>query len=519
MSRSKKRILKKRKTRRKQKGGNMSLAYVINLDERKDRWEQVSNALKDLPFNIQRFPAIKNNMGILGCGLSHINIIKKAKEQNLKYVIVMEDDVKPVENFKDLWPSVKKYLETHMDKWEIFLGQNSYYALFSSDTSTIQPLCKLNENIKLYYTNESTATQFVIYNSSIYDKYLELEQYLNENVYVPEKHAIDRWSSYNKMKIVTCIPFIALQQISYSDIVKMKVNYDASFENTAKIISSVENNIQCDTNGGYKRKTRRKQKGGDNSNVTVVSAYYPMKSKYSIDNYKEWIQNLYGNIGFNLVFFTNKEYTPFIEEVRKNFKDKTKIITLEFEDFEALKKYPMSFWEDQKKKDHEDYHTPDMYILWYEKKEFLKKAIDMNPFNTDYFVWTDAGICRDKNWIPFLKDYPSIDKIPNDKIVINLLEDFSDKNINYDFQYVLTNVGAGILAGKKDTWNKYYSLYDEIFNMYINDGRFIGKEQNIMTSMVIKDGDLFNLIQAKDVHTDEYQYGIWSSLLFYLAGL
>lgn len=272
----------------------------------------------------------------------------------------------------------------------------------------------------------------------------------------------------------------------------------------------------------YKKKIskkirRQRIKGGNNSNVTVVSAYYPMNSKYPMDKYKEWIPNLYGNVGFNLVFFTNKEYTPFIEEIRKDYKNNTKIITLEFNELEALKKYDMNFWKEQNKKDPENCHIPELYIVWYEKKEFVKKAIEINPFNTEYFVWTDAGICRDKNAIPFLKNYPKVDKIPNDKIIINKLADFSDKNISFDFKHILINVGAGVIAGKIDSWKKFDLLYNDIFNMYIGDGRFCGKEQNLITTAILKDKNLFELFDGKNNTIDNYGYDSWVALLFYLA--
>ena len=51
MARTKKRISKKRKSRRyrkrKQNGGNdKSKAYVINLDKRTDRWNQIQEKFK-----------------------------------------------------------------------------------------------------------------------------------------------------------------------------------------------------------------------------------------------------------------------------------------------------------------------------------------------------------------------------------------------------------------------------------------------------------------------------------------
>ena len=252
----------------------------------------------------------------------------------------------------------------------------------------------------------------------------------------------------------------------------------------------------------------------NDKNVTVVSAYYPMKSKHSIEEYKKWMKDFYGSIGFNLVFFTNKEYTPLIKEIRKDFMENTLIITLEFEDLEVFKKYPMSFWADQKKIDHESYHTPELYAIWYEKKEFIKKVSLQNPFNTEYFIWMDAGVCRDKKWIPYLKEFPNVNKIPKNKILISrITDDFEE----FDDLKHKDCVGGNLIAGHKNTWDKYYKLYDTTMEDYIRKKKFVGKDQSIIGTTVINNKELFDLYKTKDVKTKDYEYNIWSALLFYLA--
>jgi hypothetical protein len=228
-----------------------------------------------------------------------------------------------------------------------------------------------------------------------------------------------------------------------------------------------------------------------------------MKSKRSVDEYKKRIQTFWSNIPCNLVFFTNKEYKSFIEEVRKDFKDKTVIITLELEEFEALKKYPRSFWEDQYEKDHEKYHSPELYMVWFEKKEFVLKAIKLNKFNTEKFVWCDAGIgspdagisdnidnIKDK-----FKNFPIANKIPNNKFLILKFRDIIKNSIDTNFKNISETTGAGVLAASKTIWQKFSIMYDEMVSYYIKTNRFVGKEQNIFTSMIIKDSNFFEIIQ------------------------
>ena len=69
--------------------------YYINLDHREDRRQNVRKELKGLGIsNPNRFPAIKNELhGGIGCGMSHVGVLKNAKQKGWDYVIVMEDDI------------------------------------------------------------------------------------------------------------------------------------------------------------------------------------------------------------------------------------------------------------------------------------------------------------------------------------------------------------------------------------------------------------------------------------------
>ena len=77
---------------------NIDKIYYINLDYRTDRKEQFENQItthfKDsiLESRIERFPAIKHEQGLLGCSMSHLEVIKKARQTDAKYILVFEDD-------------------------------------------------------------------------------------------------------------------------------------------------------------------------------------------------------------------------------------------------------------------------------------------------------------------------------------------------------------------------------------------------------------------------------------------
>lgn len=67
--------------------------FYINLDERIDRKDSFEKHMKKYNLEFERFSAIKDNFGALGCAKSHLSILKNAKNNNLENVIIMEDDI------------------------------------------------------------------------------------------------------------------------------------------------------------------------------------------------------------------------------------------------------------------------------------------------------------------------------------------------------------------------------------------------------------------------------------------
>ncbi len=78
--------------------------YVINIDPNSERMQRIRNELEGIPY--ERFPAITSFGKELAKNerlcvkplevcitLSHLAIIRKAKEQNLKSVVIFEDDI------------------------------------------------------------------------------------------------------------------------------------------------------------------------------------------------------------------------------------------------------------------------------------------------------------------------------------------------------------------------------------------------------------------------------------------
>jgi hypothetical protein len=97
--------------------------YIINLPSRSDRRRETNRMLKKagLPMEsgrIEYFPAVRPNspggfesIGARGCFMSHLGVLKKARDEGAPNVLIMEDDLEIDPNFNALTASIVSILE------------------------------------------------------------------------------------------------------------------------------------------------------------------------------------------------------------------------------------------------------------------------------------------------------------------------------------------------------------------------------------------------------------------------
>lgn len=250
--------------------------------------------------------------------------------------------------------------------------------------------------------------------------------------------------------------------------------------------------------------------------ATVVSAYFRIPSKHPREDYLYWIKNFLEHIPCHLVFFTDPELVPLFTVWRGQYIDRTVFIPFNLNDAEAYKKYGNAFWDAELEKDTEydwqtgtiHIHNPRLYAIWYEKKEFVLKAIALNAFHHEKFMWCDAGGFRITSWLDQLKNFPNPDKISNSKFFFYNIEPFTEDELQNplsDFSKV-TKIAAGYLAGTADIWKQYSQDYDIILQEYIKHGMFVGKEQSVMAAMYIANPSFFELLPANKNCEDFWFY-------------
>ena len=191
--------------------------YYINLDHRKDRNESAIQELSKIGIhNPNRFSAIKKDNGAIGCYMSHLEVLKSARNRNLPYITIFEDDIlflEPNETFEKLDRIVNSDI-----KWDvILLGGNNHL-----------PYQKINEDcIKI--NNCQTTTAYIVkqpYYDTLINHWQKGLDKLIETKDAP-KYALDQyWKILQKRdNFILITPVNVVQKESYSDIERTNVNY------------------------------------------------------------------------------------------------------------------------------------------------------------------------------------------------------------------------------------------------------------------------------------------------------
>lgn len=263
-------------------GGNKETAYVINLDKRPEKWERIQNDFKDTNIHLERFKAIENENGHIGCGESFKALIRMAKEKNMDSILVLEDDCKLLKNFNSRWAKIKVWLDNNKDKWNIFNGGVRY-------PLNGNPKYDIDVNNKLFTCKGGNHTHFMYFNSKGYDAVLnwEFSKHNYFDYYI---------NSYELGNFLYPEPAIAIQYSGFSNTNKGDKDYDTNMwvdEQKTKTKNLPNNNT---LKGGRRKKKRtrknKKQKGGENDKKED-ERYCKYVSVYGILRSCKEMKNLY----------------------------------------------------------------------------------------------------------------------------------------------------------------------------------------------------------------------------------
>ncbi len=223
-----------------------------------------------------------------------------------------------------------------------------------------------------------------------------------------------------------------------------------------------------------------------NEQTTIITAFYPVKSKRSSSEYIQYATT-FMKLASPVVLFTNEEYASKFKSLRPE-KYELKVIVRPFELLETWKLYK-TYWQEHYKMDHEQsYHSPELYAVWAQKPFFVEEIVKSNPFNTKTFYWCDIGAFRDSNISPdILLTFPRSDILQSvsPAIILNSVEHLTkDDVLTNDFKYKDRIVG-GLWGGTDEACIRWKNAYQSMLEKYFSEKKFAGKEQSVMISTYI----------------------------------
>lgn len=144
---------------------NIAKIIYINLERRKDRLNEINEQLTNFVLEGERFNAILNSNGIIGCGYSHLEVLKLAKEKGYKNVLILEDDFEFIITKEEFEEQFRLLFENNIEFDVCMLSYN----LLESETSKYGPFLKR-------VLSAQTASGYLV-NNSYFDTLINLYNY------------------------------------------------------------------------------------------------------------------------------------------------------------------------------------------------------------------------------------------------------------------------------------------------------------------------------------------------------
>lgn len=201
----------------------------INLDRRKDRWEKCLSDFDKLNIHVNRFSATDGQKidlpqnasykGELGGSISHLNVVRMAKEKEYENILILEDDVEFNPKLNDIFPDL--FSQVPKD-WDIlFFGGNH-----------VGGTTQINKDVKKLY--RSYAIHAYAIRKSAYDIIIQhMDNKINtvltnpDKTFTPSVAADYFMADLHRVLNVYCFnQHIAWQKDDFSDIQQTVVNYN-----------------------------------------------------------------------------------------------------------------------------------------------------------------------------------------------------------------------------------------------------------------------------------------------------
>lgn len=191
-----------------------SKSYCINLSHRQDKWEECVDQFAKHGLVVERFEGVNGDdvqydgamkKGVVGCFMSHRNILEKAQREGLESTLIFEDDV---EFDPELNKKFNDWYKEVPEDWDM---------LYFGGNHNVGYITKCNDHL-MRATNTQTTHAYAI-REKAYITILKRLQTLDLDVDVV-------YTQLQKTLKAYCFtPRLAWQRPGISDIWKQRVDY------------------------------------------------------------------------------------------------------------------------------------------------------------------------------------------------------------------------------------------------------------------------------------------------------
>ena len=195
---------------------HINKVVYINLDKRSDRKKEMEGELAKMGLSGERFSAIEHTRGAFGCSMSHLAVLKDAKANKYKNILVLEDDFQFIVDRPTFEKELQSFFDLNIPYDVLMLSYNCYEK-------------KPYNTIVSRAINVQTASGYIVH-ERFYDTLIHVwEEGLQKLIETGNEptYSLDQcWKSLQpSSQWFLMNTRIGVQRESYSDIEKRRVNY------------------------------------------------------------------------------------------------------------------------------------------------------------------------------------------------------------------------------------------------------------------------------------------------------
>lgn len=232
--------------------------------------------------------------------------------------------------------------------------------------------------------------------------------------------------------------------------------------------------------------------GSKTKQATLVTTLY--EEVYQPTGMNESFEVFLESIQSPVIVFTQRKFADQIVSLRQGLEEKTRVVVVEPSEWISVTKTVPTLWTQQVKQDPELKlaRTVEIFQFAFEKKEFMLKAVTMNPFESTDFVWIDPAFFETKEFLPPL--FPNVNRIPTDRIVVYNPEPFTADDMASSYFRGKRRIENLILAGSDTMWREYAKLYTVIMGQKLRINGFVGDDLMNLHYMILHKPNQFCLV-------------------------